>query len=243
MTTKRREGQPARAASARRPVRTSAIALAMSGASSRSSSRCGTSARTRARTCSSDRTGFQRRVEIAALRRGKQLDADHGGGVLRHRKQPARGMRGHRHVILLIGGGRNRIHACRHGALTVLGNQCGGGDLRHHEPGIQPGLRRQECRQPRQRGVDQHGDAAFGDRADLAQREGDDVGREGNRLAMEVAARQCFGRDRCRSADCPIRRSPRSAASPRHGEECRVRRPSPGAGSAGSKGPAHGRRR
>ncbi len=48
----------------------------------------------------------------------------------------------------------------------------------------------QERRQSRQRGIDQERDAALGQRADLGDREGQHVGGERHRLAMEIAARQ-----------------------------------------------------
>ena len=58
------------------------------------------------------------------------------------------------------------------------------------KPELSPGLRRQERRQARQRRIDQHGDAPLGQRADLAERQRHDVGGEGDRLGVEVAARQ-----------------------------------------------------
>ena len=81
-------------------------------------------------------------------------------------------------------------------ALLVLGHQRRGRHLRDHEAGIKPGLRRQERRQARQRRVDQHGDAPLRERADLADRQRDHVGREGHRLGVEVAARQHHARRR-----------------------------------------------
>ena len=80
----------------------------------------------------------------------------------------------------------------RSGALAVLRDQRGCGDLWHHEAGIQTRPWCQECWQPRQRRIDQHRNAAFRDGADLAQRKRDDVGCEGNRLAVKVAAGQRF---------------------------------------------------
>ena len=136
------------------------------------------------------RAGRHRRMEVAALRRRDQLDRDDIRGILRHGGEPARAVRGHRHVVLLVGGGRNRVDAGRIRALLVLGDQRRGRHLRHHESGIETRLRRQKRRQPRQRGIDQHGDAPLGERADLAGRDRQDVGGKRHRLGMEVAAGQ-----------------------------------------------------
>ena len=58
------------------------------------------------------------------------------------------------------------------------------------KPELRPGFGRQERRQAGQRRIDQHGDAALGERADLADRQRDHVGGEGDRLGVEIAARQ-----------------------------------------------------
>ena len=98
----------------------------------------------------------------------------------------------HRYMVFLIGGGGNGIDAGRKGALLVFGHQRRRRHLRDHETGIETGLRRQESGQARQHRIDQHGDTALGDGADLAQRHGDHVGGEGDRLGMEIAARDHF---------------------------------------------------
>ena len=105
-------------------------------------------------------------------------------------------MRGHRDVILLVGRGRNRIDAGRIGAGLVLGDQRRRGHLSDHEPGVETGLRCQERWQAGQSRIDQKRDPSFGQRADLANRERDHVGGEGDRLAMKIAARQRFVRFR-----------------------------------------------
>ena len=75
------------------------------------------------------------------------------------------------------------------GHLLVFAHQGGGGDLGDHHAGVQAGPRGQETRQPvAQRRIDQHGDAALGDGADLGHGKGDHVGGKGDRLGMEVAA-------------------------------------------------------
>ena len=80
------------------------------------------------------------------------------------------------------------------------------------KPELRPGLRRQERGQAATARVDQHGDAAFGERADLAQRQRDHVGGEGNRLAHGSCRPTAPRPSRRRSADCRTRRSPRSAS-------------------------------
>ena len=134
-------------ASATAPERTSAMAACMSGWKCRSSSRWGTrSAQQRAHGLQR-RAGGERRVEVAALRGGQQLDADHGHGVLDHGQQPARAVRRHRDVVLLVGGGGDGIDAGRVGPLLVLRDERRGRHLRDHEARVQPRLRRQEGRQ------------------------------------------------------------------------------------------------
>ena len=184
----------------------------------------------------------QRRVEVAALRGGEQLDRDDVRGVLRHAARRRARVRRHRDVILLVGRGRDRVDARRIGALLVLRDQRRGRHLRDHEAGVEPRLRREERRQAGQRRIDQHGDAPLGERADLADRQREHVGGERDRLGVEVAAGQRLAACRRRSADCRRRRSPRSRASRRPGAAGRAPRPSPAAGSAGNRGPARGRR-
>ena len=58
------------------------------------------------------------------------------------------------------------------------------------KPGVQARPRGQERRQAGQGRVDQHGGAPLGQRADLADRDGDHVGGEGDRLGVEIAARE-----------------------------------------------------
>ena len=80
------------------------------------------------------------------------------------------------------------------------------------KPELRPGLGVRNAGRPRQRRVDQHGDAPLGQRADLADRQRDHVGGEGHRLGVEVAARQGLAGRRRRSADCRRRRWPRSSS-------------------------------
>jgi hypothetical protein len=59
-------------------------------------------------------------------------------GVLHHGGNASRAVRGHRHMVLLVGRGRDRIDAGRIGVLLVLGDQCCGGYLRVHESELRP---------------------------------------------------------------------------------------------------------
>ena len=137
-------------------------------------------------------------MEVAALRGRQQLDADDVRGVLGHGEQAIGAMRRHRDVVLLVGRGRDRIDARRVGALLVLRDERGGGDLRQHEAGVQARLRGQEGGQAGERRIDQHGDAPLGERADLAERQRQNVGGEGDRLGVEIAAGDDLARRRRR---------------------------------------------
>ena len=76
--------------------------------------------------------------------------------------------------------------------MLVLGDQRRRGHLGDHEPGVEPGLGREESRQAGQGRINQKRDPPLGERADLADRQRDRVGGEGDRLGVKVAARQSF---------------------------------------------------
>ena len=61
------------------------------------------------------------------------------------------------------------------------------------KPEFRPGCGVRKAGRRDKRRVHQHGDAAFGQRADLAQRQRDHVGGEGDRFAVEIAAGQRLG--------------------------------------------------
>jgi hypothetical protein len=63
--------------------------------------------------------------------------------------------------------------------------------VRDHQPGIQSAVLDQKRRQPAHLRVDQHRRAPLRNRADLAKRHCDRVGREADRLRVEIAARDC----------------------------------------------------
>ena len=66
------------------------------------------------------RRGARRTVEIDALGRGEQLDADDGRGVLAHVAQPPRGVRGHGDVVFLVGPGRHGVDAADGAAIALF---------------------------------------------------------------------------------------------------------------------------
>ena len=131
----------------------------------------------------------QRAQELDALRRGQQLDAEDVRGVVDHRLQPARGEGRHRHVVLLVGAGRQAVDAGRMRQRLVLARQRRRGHVGDHEAAVQARVGGEERRQARHAGVDQHRDAPLGDRADLGDRDRHRVGGQRHRLGVEVAAR------------------------------------------------------
>ena len=104
--------------------------------------------------------------------------------------QPSRAVGGHGNVVFLIRRGRNGIDARRMRTLLVFRHERRCGDLRQHESRVEPRARREKRRQARQCGIDEHGDAAFGERSDLTQRQRDDIGGKRDRLGVEVATGQ-----------------------------------------------------
>ena len=153
----------------------------------------------------------QRRVEVAALRGGQQLDADH----VRRRSRPSAAAGARRARPSRRGppgwprSGSNRRwpdgRAACSPTTSAAAVTCG-----IMKPEFSPGFGVRNAGRPRQRRVDQHGDAALGERADLADRQRDHVGGEGHRLGVEIAAGQRLAGRRRRSADCRRRRWPRS---------------------------------
>ena len=135
------------------------------------------------------RRARERTQELDPLRRGEQLDAEDVRGVGDHRLQAARGEGRHGDMVFLVGAGRQAVDARRMGERLVLARQRRGGDVGDHEAAVQARLGREERRQARDAGVDQHRDAALGDRADLGDRDRHRVGGERDRLGVEVAAR------------------------------------------------------
>ena len=136
--------------------------------------------------------GQMRRAQIHTLGCGQQFNRQNVGHVVGDIAQLARGEGRHRHMIFLVGAGRQAVHTGRMRIGFIFAGQRGGGDMGNHEPGIDAAVAHQKRRQARQRGVDQQRDTALGQRADFGSRDRQIVGGEGHRLGMKVAARQHF---------------------------------------------------
>ena len=197
------------------PERTSSVAAAMSGAMSRSSSRCGTLARSNAA------HRFQRRRSTCS---GAWKSQPWQPPAARCRGSCARfsaigssrraAVGGHGDVVLLVRRGRDRNPrwpgspaACSRD-ISAAAVTCG-----IMKPELRPGSGVRNAGRPRQRRVDQHGDAPLGQRADL-----------GRAPARCMSAANATGsawklppesdcRPRRRSAGCRRRRWPRSAST------------------------------
>ena len=125
------------------------------------------------------------------------------------------------------------------GEHLVLGGERRGGHLRDHEARVEPAVAGQEGGQAGERGVHELLDAPLADGAELGHRDGQHVGGQGDRLAVEVAAREQLAASRRRPSGCRWRRSSRSSTRARRRRRARrARRRAPAACSAGSRRPA-----
>ena len=134
------------------------------------------------------RRGTGRPVKIDALRCREQFDANDPRGIVHHAQQPARRVRGHADMILLVCRGRDRVDAARRSDGFIFGDQCGGRDLRDHEAGVQAAVLDQKGRQPAHLRVNEDCNAPLREAADLGDREGEGVCRKGHWLGVKVAA-------------------------------------------------------
>ncbi|HEX6851539.1 MAG TPA: hypothetical protein VF139_09030 [Candidatus Polarisedimenticolaceae bacterium] len=132
------------------------------------------------------RPGTQGAQEVEPLRGGEQLDREHRLDIV----HDARGLPGrghpHRHVVLLGGGGGDRVDGRRVGEDLVLGDQGGGGDVGHHESRVQAWLVGEERREVGQVGIEQALDPPLRDRRERTRRDGEVVEGESHRLPVEV---------------------------------------------------------
>ena len=129
-------------------------------------------------------------MEIQALGGGEQLDADGAGGVARDPPRLEAPVGGHRDMVFLSGGSRDRVDARRESEALILRNERGRSHLSDHEAGIDAAILDQEGRQAAHLGIDQNRQPALGDGADFAQGDRHDVGRKGDRLGVEVSPGQ-----------------------------------------------------
>jgi len=79
------------------------------------------------------------------------------------------------------------------GGGSAFGHERGRRDLRDHESGIDAAFFDEKCGKAAHLRVDEDRDPALGQRADLADRVGEHIGREGDRLGVEVATGERLG--------------------------------------------------
>ncbi len=141
-----------------------------------------------ARACSSFGEVFRPLRRSRPCSRRQPFYGENAAGVLGHFPQTLAGRRRHRHVVFLVGGGRQAVHRMRMGQRLVLAGQCRGGHLGDHEAGVHAAIGHQERRQLRHVLVHHQRDAAFAQRADFGDGQGHVVGGHGHRFGVEVAA-------------------------------------------------------
>ena len=172
------------------PLATSSSAAARSGARWRSGAGPGDPLAHRGERRGTAGAGLQRRAQVEPVRGARQLDREDAREVGERGAQLACGRPAHRDVILLHRARRQRADARGARQPAVLGDERGLRVLGDHEAGVDARLGGEERRQPvRARGVEQPVGAALGDPADLGDRDGEEVEREAERRAVEVAAR------------------------------------------------------
>ncbi len=99
---------------------------------------------------------------VQGLARAQQLNRDHIFDVLHHVQRLARREATHGHVILLRGGGRQRVHGGGVAKHLVLGDEGRGGAVSDHEATVEAARLDEEGRETRELGVDEALDASFG---------------------------------------------------------------------------------
>ena len=118
------------------------------------------------------------------------LDGDDLYDVLEDLRRLASGDGAHAHVVFAARAGRDRVNGGRVRQDLVLGHQRGGGVLGNHEPRVQAARLHEERRQAVGQGlVDEMGDPALGDAADLGQGYGHIVEDHAHRLARQGPGR------------------------------------------------------
>src|ERR1019366_2239383 len=134
---------------------------------------------------------LERCEKVNRLRRRHGLDGQRVARVLHHLLQLVRGGHAHGNEVFFVSGGRNRIDRSGMRQHFVFTHQRGGGDLRHHEAGVHSRTRREKWRQAfAERGVYHALQPSLADAGQRAQSNGEKVEREGERLAVKIAARK-----------------------------------------------------
>ena len=127
--------------------------------------------------------------QIDALDRGHELEGQDGIEVLHDGAALPRGGGAHAHVILLVGGGGDAVHAGGMGMDLVLGDDGGRRILADHVAGVQAPVGSQKGGQAVRKGGVHHAlQAALGDGAELRRGDAQKIHDQGHRLPMEVAA-------------------------------------------------------
>ena len=163
-------------------------------------------------------------------------------GVLRHRQQPPRAVRRHRHVVLLVGRGRDRIDARRIGAAACSRTTSAAAvTCAIMKPELSPGFGVRNAGRPESAGstsmaMRRSASEPISQIASAIMSAAKATG-----SAWKLPPDSASSLVRRRSADCRRRRWLPSPASPPPGAADRARRPSPAAGSAGNRGPARAR--
>ncbi len=190
-------------------ISSSAIAFAsrsMSGDNGRSRSSGATSLAHRFVRARHAAPRLERRAAIDALRRTHELDREHVSHVAHDAPQFPRRRHRHRHDVFLVAVGRNRVDARRVREHLALAGDRRRGDLRHHESGIDAGVVREERRKPLiQIRIHEAIGATLGNCREVGERDGEEIERHRDRLAVKVAAAEQDRRSR-RRADCRSRR-------------------------------------
>jgi hypothetical protein len=138
-----------------------------------------------------------RPAEIQSLRGREELDRHHLVHVVNHRQQLRGGVGSHADVIFLAVRADDRVDRCGRAQLLVLAHDAGGDVLRNHETRVQARLVHQADGKAAGAG-EQLIRSSLRDAAELGDRDREEVQRERQRLAVEVARRQdlaLFGED------------------------------------------------
>ena len=191
------------AKSAKSPRSTRMRIASRSGANARSRSQNVTSARIIASAARSGGEVTKRLPQVDTLRGSDEFDRHDARGVRRHRSQSTRGEGRHADVVLLVGGGRQRIDRRRMRERFVLGCERGRCHVRDHETGIHTAILDQERWKSGQVRIHHQRDPPLGQRADLGDRQREIVGCERDRLGVKIAAGEYLCRYLRRRADCP----------------------------------------
>ena len=127
-------------------------------------------------------------MELHSLSCREKLDGNDVLEVVEHVVEPPRPVGRHAHMVLLIRGGGNTVHAGRMGEALVLGGERRRGDSGHHETAVQSAVVDQEGGEAAEVRVHEQRGAPFGERSDFGDGQSQHVGGEGDGFGVEVAS-------------------------------------------------------